>query len=277
MEANQPSRTAEGAAALRAVHQILDQPPVFEDPLAIRILGADDGPLDAVLDRYDTAEMRPLRASIAVRSRYAEDALAAAVARGVRQYVLLGAGLDTFAYRNPHAGERLHVFEVDHPATQAWKRARLQRVGIPIPDLLTFVPIDFERETLPAALGRSGFDAGAPAFFSWLGVTVYLTREAVLDTLRFVATLAPGSEIAFTYVARPSSGHTRSALGARAQALGEPWQTFFDPSALERDLRGLGFREVEDVAPSEANLRYLDDRADQLRVGTFGHLMRAQV
>jgi methyltransferase (TIGR00027 family) len=277
MEANRPSLTAEGAAALRAVHQILDQPPVFEDPLAIRILGADDGPLDAVLDRYDTAEMRPLRASIAVRSRYAEDALAAAVARGVRQYVLLGAGLDTFAYRNPHADEQLRVFEVDHPATQAWKRDRLERVGIPIPDLLTFVPIDFERETLPAALDRSGFDAGAPAFFSWLGVTVYLTREAVLDTLRFVATLALGSEIAFTYVARPSSGQTRSALGARARALGEPWQTFFEPSALERDLRGLGFREVEDVAPSEANLRYLDDRADQLRVGTFGHLMRARV
>ena len=142
---------------------------------------------------------RGMRLHIAMRSRFAEEGLAAAVARGVRQYVLLGAGLDTFAHRNPFAQQGLRVFEVDHPATQGWKRQRLAGAGLAPPASLTFAPVDFERETLAAGLAAAGFDAAAPAFFSWLGVVVYLTRAAVIETLRFIASLPAGTEVVFDY------------------------------------------------------------------------------
>jgi methyltransferase (TIGR00027 family) len=274
MEAREPSKTARGAAVLRAAHQLIDEPPLFADPLAVRILdGLPDSPVGVAREHFDGDGLQRLRASVALRSRYAEDSLEQAMARGVRQYVVLGAGLDTFAYRNPYAADGLRVFEVDHPATQQWKRERLQQVGIPIPDSLTFVAIDFERETLGAALERARFDRAAPAFLSWLGVTVYLTRAAVMDSLRFVAsTLAAGSEIVFSYTVSASPY-----LAKRTASLGEPWMTWFDPDELARDLLAMGFRDVHDLTPDEANRRYLDDRADQLRVGAIGHLMRARL
>jgi len=274
MHAHEPSKTAYGAAALRAAHQLIDEPRVFEDPLAVRILdGLPQSPLATELTSFDDARLLRLRASMAVRSRYAEDALGEAVARGVRQYVLLGAGLDTFAYRNPYVAEGLRVFEVDHPATQQWKRDRLQQVGIAIPESLTFVAIDFESETIGAALARAGFDRRQPAFLSWLGVTVYLSRDAVMGTLRFVReTLPAGSEILFSYIVAFSPE-----LAERAQSLGEPWKSCFDPQEMARELRAIGFSHVDDLTPDAANRRYLDRRTDQLRVGSHMHLMRARV
>jgi len=234
----------------------------------------------------DTPIGRRLRASVVARSRWAEDCVAAAVAAGVRQLVVLGAGLDSFAYRNPFPASALHVFEMDHPATQAWKRERLRAAGLEPPASLTFVPIDFERRTPADALATGGFDTGVPAIVSWLGVTVYLTRDVVLRTLAWVGSLAPGSSIAFTYVAR--SGEPREAAGAvgaetvatlaaRAAAAGEPWITYFDPAELAGELTRVGLALVEDLSPDDATARYFAGRSDRLHPGGSSHLALARV
>jgi len=226
LEAGQPSRTARGAAMQRAAHQLLEKPPVFEDPIALRIFG-DEGTawLDRNLERYRSERSRAMRAFLVMRSRYAEDRLADAVARGVRQYVVLGAGLDTFACRNPHRG--LRVFEVDHPLTQAWKRDRLRAQAIAVPESAIFAPVDFERQALAEGLAAAGFRADQPAFFSWLGVVIYLSRDAVAGTLRTVAACARGSEVVFDFSPPPdeldSAERSRHvALASRVAGIGEP-------------------------------------------------------
>lgn len=281
MGAGRPSATAEGAAMLRAAHQLLDHPKVLDDPYALRIIHPDNvSQLLNDLDRYRLR--RSLRASVALRSRYAEDELARAVGNGVRQYVILGAGLDTFACRNPHERAGLRIFEVDHPATQSWKRARLRESGLAMPPSLTFAPVDFERETLGDALARAGLRRDAPAFFSLLGVVIYLTKPAVMETLRWVASLPAGSEIVFSYSV-PSSSLTEPQRAAREKAaqavaaIGEPWITYFDPAALAQDLTTLGFTTVRDLGPAEANARYFSHRDDGLRVSDSGRLMKARV
>jgi methyltransferase (TIGR00027 family) len=199
----------------------------------------------------------------------------------VRQYVVLGAGLDTFAYRNPHSG--LRVFEVDHPATQAWKRERLEAAGIAIPTSLTFAPIDFERRTLADGLGQSGFNGSAAAFFSWLGVTPYLTREACLVTLSFIAKMPAGSGVVFDFAVDPAllnlgQRMALKALSKRVAAVGEPFQLFFDPEKLQGEMKGMGFRRTEFLQGKELNARYFKDRKDGLLVrGSIGHLMAAWV
>ena len=277
MDEGRPSITAQRAATLRAAHQILDQPRILDDPLALRIIGAQaESALRA--DPQRNERLATLRAFVALRSRYAEDELARAVQRGVHQYVILGAGLDTFAYRNPHPG--LRVFEVDHPATQSWKRGRLHQAGIAPPDSLIFTPVDFEKQTLADGLRRAGFRTDEPAFFSLLGVAVYLTKDAVMGTLKLVASLPPRSEIVFDY-ALPCSSLSeserarREVLARRVAAIGEPWITYFDPHALTSEIRQLGFTHVEDLGPEEANDRYFKDRTDGLRVGRGAHLMKA--
>lgn len=275
MEPGQPSRTALAAAGHRAAHQLLEDGRVFADPLAMAILGVPAAEL--LRGDMQAAAARAMRLFIAARSRFAEDSLAAAVARGVRQYVLLGAGLDTFAHRNPFAEIGLRVFEVDYPATQAWKQRRLADAGLEPPASLTFAPVDFERQTLARGLAAAGFDAAAPAFFAWLGVTVYLTREAVMDTLRFIAA-APGGEVVFDYgepISAFPEGEARARQVARAEraaAMGEPWITRFEPAELAAALRGLGFEELEDLGPAQISRRFYGvERRD--RPG--GHLMRA--
>ena len=277
-----PKPTALRVATLRAVHQLHDAPLIFEDPLALRVLGADEvEALRTDLERYDTPLLKGLRASVVVRSRFAEDEWELSRRRGVRQYVILGAGLDTFAYRNRQRdGGR--VFEVDLPATQTWKRDRLRAAGIKEPASLTYVPVDFERKTLAEALGQEGFRREEPAFFSWLGVTMYLGEDAIADTLAFVASLAPGSAIAFDYAVSPAllsprELKARELLTARAAQGDEPWKTSFDPQALAALLRALGFYEVEDFASPRLNELYFAGRGDGLRKGGGSRLVCARV
>lgn len=265
------------------MHHLYDHPRVLDDPVVLKLLDAHDvAAIRTDPTPYDTPTLRRLRAGIALRSRYAEDCVADAVGHGVRQYVILGAGLDSFAYRNPFPREKLRVFEVDHPATQAWKRERLAAAGIDASTSPTFVPVDFEHETIGAALAEHGFRAGAPAIISWLGVMMYLTRDTIRQTFGWVATLAPGSTIVFTYLAQPSSSDraARAAfdgLAAHAAAQGEPWITSFEPHELARLLDEVGLALVEDLGPTEAIERYFRGRTDGLRPGSAGHLARAIV
>ena len=284
MKENRPSATAQRVAMRRAAHQLLDDPKVFDDPVALRIIGKESASaLQADPRQFEATPLSPyLRAFVAARSRYAEEELALGVRRGVRQYVILGAGLDTFAYRNPHLEGVLHVFEVDHPTTQAWKRARLKEIGITLPGDLTFAPVDFETQTLVEGLRGAGYDPGKCTFFSWLGVTEYLTIEAVMATLRSIALAPVGSGVVFDYMISPSllTPAQRSrfdALAQRVASAGEPWQAFFDPGLLTRDLRAMGFGYVEDKGPEEINARYFTNRKDRLRVGSLSHVMNAQV
>ena len=281
MQEGKFSRTAQRVAIRRAAHQLLDQPRVFEDPLALRIVGADAAAELHSNPKEHHAFARAFRAFMAARSRYAEDELARAVAEGVRQYVVLGAGLDTFAYRNPYPS--LRVFEVDHPATQAWKREQLQAAEIAVPVSITFVPVDFERQTLEACLAHSGFDFNSPAFFSWLGVTPYLTREACMATLALTAKMPVGSGVVFDFAIDPAllNAGQRQALAAlseRVAAAGEPFQLFFHPGELQDELKSMGFHHTEFVQGKELNARYFQDRDDGLMVrGGMGHLMGAWV
>jgi methyltransferase (TIGR00027 family) len=284
MKENQPSATAQRVAMRRAAHQLLDDPKVFDDPVALRIIGKESASaLQADPHQFEATPLSPyLRAFVAARSRYTEDELALGVRRGVSQYVILGAGLDTFAYRNPYPEGMLHVFEVDYPTTQAWKRARLEEVGITVSGDLTFAPVDFERQTLEEGLRNAGYDSGKCTFFSWLGVTEYLTTEVVMATLRFVASAPVGSGVVFDYMISPSlltptQQSSFDALSKRVASAGEPWKAFFDPDLLTRDLRGTGFRYVEDNGPEEINARYFKNRKDGLRVGSLSHIMKAQV
>jgi len=275
---------AQRGAIKRAEHQLLDQPKVLDDPLALPILGKDsDSIMQAELFQSESSPLSPcLRATTVVRSRYVEDKLAIGVRRGVRQYVILGAGLDTFAYRNPYPKGSLHVFEVDHPITQAWKRSRLREVGVLPPSDLTFAPIDFETQTLMEGLREVGYDPAKCTFFSMLGVTPYLTIEAVLATLRWIALSSEGSEIVFDYLILPSllTPDQRSFFEAFAQKVasaGDPWQTFFDPGSLKRDLRAFGFGYVEDKGPEEINTMYFKNRKDELRTWGLTNIMSARV
>lgn len=280
-EAN-ASRTAYRVAIRRAEHQILDQPLILRDPVAMRILEPDARAKirHGVVTRTQRLTLS-FRAFMVVRSRFAEDELAKAVASGIRQYVILGAGLDTFAYRNPHPD--LQVFEVDHPATQAWKHERLAAGNIHIPASTSFVPADFERHSLAEELAASSFDPHAPAFFSWLGVTPYLTDRAFAQTMEFVASMPPPSGIALDYSIPRSSLNPREqmaldALTARVAHAGEPLRLFFDPAELDARLRNLGFSYIEDLGRDEMNARYTSGRTDRLRVkGNLAHLLLARV
>jgi len=278
------SATAQRVAMLRAAHQLLDDPKVFDDPLALRIIGKESASALQADPRQleDNPLSSYLRAFVAARSRYAEDELARGIRGGARQYVILGAGYDTFAYRNPYPEGVLQVFEVDHPTTQTRKQERLKEIGIPPPSDLTFAPVDFETQTLVEGLRAAGYDPGKCTFFSWLGVTTYLMPEAVMAALRFIASAPAGSGVVFDYMISPSLLNPAQrlrfdALARRVAADGEPWKAFFDPGLLTRDLRTMGFRYAEDKGPEEINARYFKNRKDGLRVGSLSHVMNAQV
>ena len=284
MEADSPSRTAYAVALSRAAHQLFDLPRVFEDPVALTILGpkAISG-IRAAESRFTHRFARYLRAFLVARSRLAEDALGEAVARGVRQYVVLGAGLDTFAHRNPHAASGLRVFEVDHPATQEWKRKLISQAHLKTPGSLIYVPVDFERERLADRLIANGFRADEPAFFSWLGVTMYLSHEAIEETLRFVAqSMVTRGGIVFDYLNTPARWDLLRRWGLKVlmrqvAAAGEPWRTFFTPAQLLGQLRSLGFATVRDLGGDEINARLFAHAGARLRVGGFGRVVLARM
>ncbi|HUA84510.1 MAG TPA: SAM-dependent methyltransferase [Bryobacteraceae bacterium] len=267
MHGAKPSRTALRVAAHRAAHQILESGGIFADPLALRILG----------DHPPESQDPRMRLWVAARSRFAEDALAAAVERGARQLVVLGAGLDTFAYRNPFAD--LRVFEVDHPATQAWKRELLGRAGIAEPDSLVYAAIDFHRDSLAGALASAGFEAEQQTFFTWLGVVPYLEKPAIWSTLEFIGALRGGAHVVCDYPDPPEAltPETRvyhEKITARVAALGEPWLSFFDPAELHAKLVQLRFAEIEDLGPRQIAARFFPARI-AATPERGGHLLRA--
>jgi methyltransferase (TIGR00027 family) len=280
LEEGKPSSTARGTALQRAAHQLLETPRVFDDPVALGIFGAEGVRwLGLNLDRYRTQASRAMRAFLVMRSRYAEDRLAGAYARGVRQYVVLGAGLDTFACRNPHRG--LRVFEVDFPATQRWKRDLLKAREIALPRSLTFAPVDFERQTLAQGLEATGWRADRPTFYSWLGVTIYLSAGAVRDTLASVARGARGSEIVFDFAPPPETmgeserrSHLRQA--AAVARLGEPWVSYFEPERFAAELRGAGYASAQHLGADDMNARYFSGRSDGFRMLGSGRMMSAR-
>ena len=264
MRQGQFSRTALGAAGRRAAHQVVDGGRVFADPLALRILGADADA--AVAEARADPASRGLRFYVAARSRFAEDAALCAIARGVRQIVVLGAGLDTFAYRVEPI-ESLRVTEVDHPATRAEKRRRLAAAGIAAPAHVVYAGCDFETESLAGALAASGFDAGRPSVFLWLGVVPYLTEPAIFATLAFIGKLPGGGEVVFDYsnpaasIAEGGWRRGHEIVAARVAAAGEPLRTSFATPALHEKLRELGFRSIDDLGPDQIAARFAPERA----------------
>ncbi len=273
-----PSRTALRVALRRAAHQLHDRPLVFVDPVAIPILGAAYcEELHRTPKRDDRPWSSALRAFLVARSRHAEDALQLAVDAGVRQYLLLGAGLDTFAYRNPR--DQLRVFEVDHPATQQWKRSLVASARLTHPAALTYVPVDFEEQSLADQLLSTGFSFQTPTFVSWLGVVPYLTLAAFRSTIQCLATLPLRSGLALDYgqprsVLPPEEQLQHDSLAARVRQAGEPFQLFFTPAEIAAELSG--FTTVEDIGRDEINARYFAGRTDMLKVrGQAGRLLVA--
>jgi methyltransferase (TIGR00027 family) len=266
MQTGRASRTALRVAIRRAAHQVIDRPRVLDDPIAVPLIGPG---FERDMERAMHPVARDFRLFMASRSRYTEDRLAAGVAHGVTQYVVLGAGLDTFAYRNPFL--QLRVFEVDFPATQQWKHELLAESKIEIPRNLTYVPLDFEHKTLAEGLAEAGFDAGAPAFFGWLGVVPYLTLDAFRSTLETIGKLPAGTAVSFDYVFSPDTLSLErrkifDTLAKRVEAAGEPFRLFFAPDELDKELRRTGFQRIEQVDSDGLNELYFKDRADGLKL-----------
>jgi methyltransferase (TIGR00027 family) len=277
MKDGQASLTAIGAAGHRAAHQVLERGFVFADPLALAILGPDAD--EAIALARKNPERRPLRLFIAMRSRFAEDSARRAIERGVRQILVLGAGLDTFAYRLEEA-EGLCVFELDHPLTQRDKRRRLAEAQISPREHVAYVAHDFEQGGMIAALTAGGFDAGKRTFVLWLGVTPYLTEDAVLATLGDLARLPGGAEVVFDY-ANPPDAIEESAtrnfhreMAERVAASGEPFRCYFDSAELSARARSLGFSEIKDLDRAALAGRFLPDLPLAPRAGPGGHVVR---
>jgi methyltransferase (TIGR00027 family) len=275
MEHGRPSKTALRVAIRRATHQVLDRPPILADPIAVPLLGASFA-IDRERETHPVA--RSFRAFMAARSRLAEDRLAESVATGVMQYVVLGAGLDTFAWRNPFSS--LRVFEVDFPATQEWKKEMLADAGIEPPANLTFVPLDFEHKTLADGLLEAGLDPRAAAFFGWLGVVPYLTLDAFRSTLAVIVALPAGTAVAFDFALAPETLSPMrrrffNALAARVAAAGEPFKLFFTPPQLTGELERAGFARVEQIDSEKLNELYFCDRSDDLALPSPGLGMMA--
>lgn len=270
MLAREPSRTALGAAAHRAAHQF-DGAHLFSDPLAIHIVGED-----SARESHANSDNAGMRIFIAARSRFAEDTLAESLARGVKQLVVLGAGLDTYAYRGSQR-DKLQIFEVDHPATQAWKRERLAAIGVTPDANVGYAPVDFENERIADGLARAAFDPNLRTFFFWLGVTPYLSRAAIDATWSLVANNPGGGEVVFDYApprelipAEYRASH--DALVARVAAAGEPFLTAFEPMQLASDLHEAGFAAVHDVTLGDILARHFPDLP---RTGARGHIVHA--
>jgi len=267
----------------RAAHYLLDaEPKILSDTFARAFAGfSSDQEFLAGLDAVPSANLAWLRTSFALRNRLAEDELADAVKGGVAQYVILGAGLDSFAYRRPDLMQSLTVYEVDHPASQAWKRERVAALGIEVPSTLHYVPIDFEDATLIEGLASAGLDRRAPVFFSWLGVTQYLTREAGLRTLQECATVSSANcTLVMEFIAPPEMLEDGEAALCRSLAsasanVGEPWLCFYTFDEMTENLKTAGFGSVELFSPERAHSRYLAGRSDGARLPGYFRMVKA--
>jgi methyltransferase (TIGR00027 family) len=277
MHDGQASRTAIGAAGHRAAHQVLERGFVFSDPLAVRILGSDAE--EALALAREEPRRTQLRLFVAMRSRFGEDSARRAIGQGVRQILVLGAGLDTFAYRL-EAAPGLKVFELDHRATQGDKRRRLTDAAIAEPAHVVYVAHDFERGSMTGSLEAAEFDANERAFVLWLGVTPYLTEDAVYATLAELARLPGGVEVVFDYANPPETvadGQARAAmrtLAERVAAIGEPLRCFFNSTELHDRARALGFAEIEDLDQAALVGLYLPYLPIAPRQGPGGHVVR---
>jgi methyltransferase (TIGR00027 family) len=296
------SRTALATALMRARHTRLDPDPLIDDawgdrlvPDAVRTalreaaLAAMDADQRArALASPESIVDNALRASpaygnVILRTRYTEDALQAAVARGVLQYVVVGAGFDSFSLRRPAFAREVDVYEIDHPATQTLKLRRLDECGVARPQSAHFIAADLGAEDIASALSRSRFVPARTAFFAWLGVTMYLSREANLATLRAIATCAPaGSELVFTYMdervlASPRQSPAFRKLRETVASVGEPFQSGFDPATLAAELQGLGLALIEDLDGERLTLRYASAVASGLTSSITSHVAHARV
>jgi methyltransferase (TIGR00027 family) len=304
MREDQVSRTALFTAYSRGYHCAHDHPKIFADPLAFSLLSLEERTRIEALLLEVFRDANPLAAAaftdtqgalgwllqsgaaasiLLSRAQYAEECLEKSMESGVVQYVMLGAGLDSFAYRRPELVERLLLFEIDHPATQAHKRQRLAELGWAQPANLHYVPVDFTRQGLTERLTDSPFDPGRPVFFSWLGVTYYLSREVVLDTLREVARVAPsGSSIVFDYLDEEAFVPGKCAPRVQrmlnhVESLGEPMQCGFDPLTLAGDLKKLGLELMENLCPWDIQGRWFMGRTDHYRACEHAHFAHARI
>jgi len=284
------------SALMRAAHPLLDAAPwIFEDPFAAALIGLNTpAAVRAALDSLEQelartaspalarAWIRTARLSGALRARFFEDELGVAVERGVAQYVILGAGYDSFAYRRPDLHNTLRVFELDHPATQESKQARLRELGVPIPPNVTFVSIDFEtRHSIMDALQANGYRQDKAAYFCWPGVTWYLTDEAIERTLSEVACAASGSELALDYVVPDEllpaeEREVLRMLQIMATTRGEPGGKRFAPADLAQKLTAFGFTHILELGADAANARYCAHRTDGLRIPELLHVLKAR-
>ena len=275
---------AEGSAYLRAVHMLVDgEPKILDDPLAARMLGPGvDDKIAADRERLASAPLVKARSLIVMRSRFAEDELAAAIERGVTQYVILGAGLDMSPYRSGHPAQKVRIFEVDHPDTQRWKLERLNEAGVRLHENLQHVAVDFEKDSLAERLAASGFDAAQPTFFSWLGVSYYLNRDSVLNVFKYVAGLPAPSQLVFDFVMDESElneteRNAMKVITTFVQRYGEPWLCRFGPTDLQQTLRDTGFSKTFYFSHGLATRRYFDGREDGLFLDFTTQMMSAIV
>ena len=262
---NNASKTSLATAYLRAAHQILDSPLVLDDPIALPLLGVGaETQIRSAKDKYMSPGAKALRAHVVLRSRYAEDQLRNSIRRGITQYVILGAGFDTFALRQPAWADSLTIIEIDHPNTQELKQAKIHEAGISVPGNLKFLPVDFERESIDEVLNRAEVDHKNPAFFSWLGVTMYLTRATIAATLRYMSASPTGSEVVLTFLqnAELESPYAQT-LAARAAEIGEPFVSYFTPDSIKNELLTCGFSEAYVLAPDKS-ADYFSDKMGTL-------------
>jgi methyltransferase (TIGR00027 family) len=282
MQEGQPSRTAIVSAMMRATHLALDgEPKILEDYFARGLSGVTDNDPLANVDFLQRPAFRQLRALMVLRNRYVEDELQDSLRHRVTQYVILGAGLDSFAYRRSARLRDLHIFEIDHPVTQRWKQSRLQALGIPVPDTVHFVPVNFESERFSDKLKACTFNPTQPTFFSWLGVSQYLTRAALEATLQEVTRCATAfRQLVMDFVVPESTLGSMDQqqiieMRTRSGKLGEPWLSYYEPNELQQLLKVSGFVHIVHFSPALAVERYFSGRSDGLTHSGAYHLMNA--